>query len=252
MSDESEYLKSHLTDLARQAENRSMYTFSGFLGLAEQDLYTRLAPEIAFIDHGLYGGSEAAERKIAVFGSEREFGYPPEYPIRVMSVKPVSEKYGEDLSHRDYLGAILSLGIERELIGDIVVRGKNAWFYALESITGYLSDSLTSVRHTNVICRLETDDVPELRPILTEMTVNVASERLDAVLSALTGLSRGHVGELFSKERVTVNGRIVTKESTGLKCGDVFSARGFGKYIYDGISGKSKKERLYVTVRKYS
>ena len=72
------------------------------------------------------------------------------------------------------------------------------------------------------------------------------------ILSALTGLSRWHVGELFSKERVTVNGRIVTKESTGLKCGDVFSARGFGKYIYDGISGKSKKERLYVTVRKYS
>ena len=248
---DTDVLKHHLLDLARQAESRSMYTFSGFLGLAEQDTYVRMAPELSFIGHTLYGGSEAAERQIAVFGSEADFGYPPEYPIAVLSVTPAAEKYAEALTHRDYLGAILSLGIERELIGDIIIRDKHAWFYALDSIADFLADSLTSVKHTTVVCRREIGLVPELAPILETLSVNVASERIDAVISALTGLSRNHVGELFTKERVTLNGRIILKESTALKEGDVLSARGFGKYIYDGITGRSRKDRLYVSLRKY-
>ena len=85
-----ELIRNHLIDLARQAESRGTYTYSGFLGLPEQDIYTRLQAEIAFIPSMLFGGSEASERQLAVFGSEKELGYPPEYPIVVMKISPTA------------------------------------------------------------------------------------------------------------------------------------------------------------------
>lgn len=242
----------HLIDLGRQAESRSMYTFSGFMGLAEQDRFHKLSGELGFIDHSLYGGSDSAERAIAVFGSEAAFGYPPDYPIRVLSIWPLSEKYGEELSHRDYLGALLNLGLDRSVIGDIVIREKKAWVYVLESAAAFISENLTRVRHTDVGCEiLEPGDIPELKPVLTELRFNIASERMDSVVAGLTKVSRSQVSEFFTRGYVTLNGQIVTSVSKTPKPGDVITVRGYGKAIYDGVSGHSKKDRLYVTLRKY-
>ncbi len=249
--EQDELLKKHLTDLARQAEARSMYTYSGFLGLAEQDIYEKVSRELSFIDHSLYGGSEAAERVIAVFGSEKQFGYAPDYPIRVVCVRSVNEKFAEELSHRDYLGAVMNLGIERTLIGDIVIRGKNAWIYCLNTIVDFLKENLTTVKHTDVVCEESSFDVPELKPVLEETRVNVASERLDAIVAAFTKISRSKAVELFTRQRVYVNGKCIEKPSAGLKPGDVLSVRGFGKAVYGGIDGKSKKGRLYVILNRY-
>ena len=257
MTDEEKFLKRHFIDLARQAESRSMYTYSGFLGLPEQSVLFSAGKDLSFIGWSLYGGSEAAERQLAVFGSEKDFGYGPDYPIVIMEVKPSSEKYGEELSHRDYLGAILGLGIERELIGDIIIKGKCAWFYALESAADFLRENLTEIRHTTVRCRLigkASDDhpeIPELKPKLQELKINIASERLDSIVAGFTGISRSHVTELFSTKRVFVNGKITENYSKGLKEGDILNVRGFGKAVYCGISGTSRKGRLYVILEKY-
>lgn len=242
----------HLIDLARQAESRSMYTFSGFMGLSEQDLYHRLSGELKFIDHSLYGGNASAERQIAVFGSEKMFGFPPEYPIAVLEIRPLSDKYGEELSHRDYLGAILNLGVERSVLGDIVIRGKKAWIYVLENAAEFIREHLCKVRHTDVAVSLpDAEMIPELKPVLQEISVNIASERLDSIVAALTKVSRSQISEFFTREYVTLNGRIVTQISKTPRPGDVITIRGYGKAIYDGITGHSKKDRLYVTLRKY-
>ena len=252
-----ELIRNHLIDLARQAETRGAYTYSGFLGLPEQDIYTRLQPEISFIPNMLFGGSEASERQIAVFGSEKELGYPPEYPIVVMKISPTAGKFSEMLTHRDFMGAILNLGIDRSLIGDIIVRGNDAYVYCLTSIQDYLRDNLISVRHTDVSCTFAADmahvqDIPELRPVLTPQSINVASERMDSIVAGFTNISRSHIKELFLRQRVLLNGRIITSLSVSPKPGDVITVRGFGKAVYDGVSGKSKKGRLYVTLRKYT
>ena len=252
-----ELIRKHLLDLARQAESRGAYTYSGFLGLPEQDIYTRLQPELTFIENTLFGGSEASERQIAVFGSEKELGYPPEYPIVVMKVSPTAGKFSEMLTHRDYMGAILSLGIDRSLIGDIIIRGNDAYVYCLVSIKQYLSDNLTSVKHTDVDCTFASDmehvsEIPELRPVLVPQSTNVASERLDSIVAGFTNISRSHIKELFLRQRVLLNGRIITSLSKEPKPGDTITVRGFGKAIYEGVNGKSKKGRLYVTLNKYS
>ena len=252
-----ELTRKHLLDLARQAEARGTYTYSGFLGLPEQDIYTRLLPELSFIESALFGGSEASERQLAVFGSEKALGYPPEYPIVVVKVSPTAGKFSEMLTHRDYMGAILNLGIDRSLIGDIIVRGNDAYVYCLVSIKEFLCDSLTTVRHTDVVCTCAADmenvrEIPELQPVLVPVNVNIASERMDSIVAGFTNISRSHIKELFLRQRVLLNGRIITSLSVSPKPGDTITVRGFGKAVYDGVSGKSKKGRLYVTLRKYS
>ena len=245
---ENDAVLRHLLDLCRKSEKTGTWQYSGFLSPAEQDDLLR-APEAAGFSFQLTGGYEHAERKILAAGNEAEMG-PPELPVCVIAVAPKSEKYAEELTHRDYLGAILGLGIGRSLIGDILVRDRRAWFFCLRSAADLIVSSLTQVRRTTVTAEAVTADVPELQPRYAPVRVNVASERLDAVISAFTNLSRGQTDKLFAAGKVFVNGRMITDRSGRLKEGDVFSVRGFGKAVYDGIVYETKKKRLQVSLRK--
>ncbi len=250
---EEENLLRHLSDLSAQADRKNIYTYSGFLSLPEIDLLKRAGLSTPY---SLFGGTESAERQIAVFGSEEAFGYEAEPPVSVLEIAPVSEKFGEELSHRDYLGAILNLGIDRSLTGDIVIREKKAWLFCLDSIAGYIAENLLHIRHTEVTVKdlgsaKALSDLPELKPVLQKLQLNVASERLDAVTAAFLGQSRNHTLSCFSQKLVYVNSRLMTDVSYRLKENDVLNVRGFGKAIYTGISGESKKGRLYVTLMKY-
>jgi RNA-binding protein YlmH len=239
----------HLLDICRRSEKTGTWQYSAFLSPAEQDEWLR-SPESAGYAFFLTGGYEAAERKLLAAGTETEAG-PAEPPVSVVAVRPKSEKYAEELTHRDYLGAILGLGIERSLIGDILVQGKRAWFFCLASAAEMLASSLTQVRRTTVEAQVTGTDVPELQPRYAPQRLNVASERLDAVTAAFTGLSRGQADKLFGAEKVFVNGRTVTDRSARLKEGDILSVRGFGKAVYDGIEHETRKNRLWVMLRKY-
>ena len=238
----------HLLDLCRKSEKTGSWQYSGFLSLAEQDDWLR-SKEAAGFQFLLDGGYENAERKILAAGNEDEMG-PAELPVCVIALTPKSEKYAEELTHRDYLGAILGLGIERGLVGDILVRDKRAWFFCLRSAADMLVSSLKQVRRTAVSAEETAADVPELQPRYMPLRVNVASERLDAVISAFVSLSRGQTDKLFASEKVFVNGRMITDRSARLKEGDFFSVRGFGKAVYDGVEYETKKKRYMVRLRK--
>ena len=238
----------HLLDLCRKNRKTGLWQYSAFLTPAEQDDLLR-CPEAAGYSYELAGGYENAERRILAAGSEDESG-PPDPPVSVIAVTPKSEKFAEELTHRDYLGAILGLGIERSLIGDILVRDKRAWFFCLTPAAEMLASALTQVRRTAVAAEIAPPDVPELRPRYEALRLNVASERLDAVVAAFTRLSRGQAEKLFGAEKVFVNGRAVTDKSARLRDGDMLSVRGFGKAVYDGIEHETKKNRLWVSLRK--
>ena len=161
----------HLCDLYRRAEKQNQYSYSGFLSPADQAAFLREPPR-GSLSYSFDGGAPAAERRLLICGSEKDFGYPPEPPIAVLSVRPVSEKFAETLSHRDFLGALLSLGIGRELIGDILVREKSAFVLCAETIAPFLRDNLTQVRKTQVKVQTESGPVPELAPVFTKLQLN--------------------------------------------------------------------------------
>lgn len=250
MITEDELFLRRIEDLARRAEEQRVYTNSGFLTPLEQDLYYSVRNELP-VSSFLYGGSGSCIRKLACFGSEKEFGYEWDNPIRILRIRPRNEKFAEELTHRDYLGSLMALGIDRKLTGDIVVRGKEAWVFVLDTAADYIITNLTQIRHTQVVCEPVAGEVPELAPQFQNMTVNLASERLDLILAAAAGLKREQAKKLLDSEKVFVKGRLVTSPGHKLREGDEFVIRGYGKYIYSGIESTTKKGRIVVQLKKY-
>ncbi|WP_130837131.1 YlmH/Sll1252 family protein [Lachnoclostridium sp. Marseille-P6806] len=263
-----EWIRKRILELAEQSERRQQYLFTDFLNEAEQaEAFAAAGRRLRTGRDGagnewavcqklpgvvsVSGGREGAERVMLRFGNPETFGYEEPFPIAVLRIASLHEKFGEELSHRDYLGALLHLGIERRVLGDILIDKKTAYLFAERSVAPFLAENLTQIRHTRVSCE-PAPAVPEaLRPKLAEETFPVASERLDAILAQLLKLSRSQSLELFRAGRVFVNGAVTENGSASPGEGDVISVRGFGRMIYRGVSGTSRKGKLYVTMEKY-
>ncbi len=250
-SKDTEQLKNRLKDLANKSYGQSVYTFSGFLGLSEQDVYHQIEKDLSFAHPAVYGGYEGAERVIISFGEEESLGYEAPIPIVCLHITPMAPKFAEKLSHRDFLGALMNLGIERSTLGDILVNEKECYLFCLENISQYIINSLDKVRHNFVKCTIITNikEVPKEDP--RELTVQVASLRADALISKVYNLSRESSLELFRSSRVFINGRLTTDNSKLLKPGDVVNARGFGKFILSGDSSVTRKGKISQKVLVY-
>ncbi len=246
---EEEMLQKRLRELAERAYSQSRYTYTGFLSLAEQSVLAGMERELSFIPWQLYGGREGCERQMAGFGSEELFGYPGDFPIALLRVSPVMEKFADKLTHRDFLGAILHLGLERSVAGDILVAGAGAYLFCQEPMADFLCENLVQVKHTHVRCRRAEDIPPELQPKSVERVLTAASERADVVAAALWGKSRSQMLELFRQKKVFINGRETENPSCLLKPGDCLVVRGFGKAYYRGMEGETKKGRCRLRLK---
>ena len=237
------------TELAQRAYSRCCYTYTEFLSLAEQDALSRLPKSAQSASWQLWGGYEEAERKLACFGSIELCSYEEAPPLSFVLISPVDRRFGEELGHRDYLGALLSLGLRRQVLGDIIVQDKQAYLICLEHVAPFIQEQLTQVRHTAVRCSLATElprslsRQPELSQVL------VASERLDGLVAAVYHLSRSASQQLITQGRVFINDRECSSADATLCPGDRVSVRGQGRFIYEGIDRNTRKGRLRVGVR---
>ena len=248
---EEQQLKNRIKDLADKSFKQNIYTFSGFLGLSEQDVFWKSESELRYVSYKLWGGTDTSERKVLRFGSMDDLGYEEEYPIVCVCIQPTSPKFAEKLSHRDYLGALMNLGIERSTLGDIKTADKDAYLFCLDSIAEYICTNLDKVRHTTVKCSVITEffdlpeDVPEAREVL------LPSLRLDVCLAKVYNQSRNDILEHFRAGKVYVNGRLCENNSKTLKEGDVINLRGCGKFIYTGVKYETKKGKICAEVQVY-
>lgn len=248
---EEQILKGRLSDLAKRAYQQNIYTYSNFLSPTELSLLEQLGDSISYIHHECFGGNELCERQIVAFGSEEDFGYPGHFPIAVIRITPLIEKFSDSLNHRDYLGALMNLGIERDTLGDILIKEKTAYLFCLEGIADFICSELTKVKHTNVKCEITDMDIPALAPELVDEEFPVASLRLDGIIASLLKCSRKEALDLFVDKKVILNGHITGRNSTLLKDGDVFSVRGHGKFIFAGTGGSTRKGKIYVHIKRY-
>lgn len=236
-----------LSELAERSEKRGIWVFSEFLTLAEQDLLLklRLPSPVA-----LWGGLEAAERKIACFGSEELCGYVEEPPVACVEIAPVQQKFADALSHRDFLGSLMGLGIRREVLGDITVTENRGYLFCLDSIADYIVNSLEQVRHTTVRCRRSTPpETLSAPPEPTELVV--ASERLDAAVAAVYRLSRSEAQALIAAGKVYLSGRLAGSASASVPENTLVTVRGRGRFLYEGVLRETKKGRIRIRVRLY-
>ena len=245
---DDKFLASRLADLARVSENRDIFTFSDFLSPPEAALAAAAAGNTPYL---AWGGMDGCERVVIRFGDEERIGYRVDFPIRVIRISPQNEKFSDDLTHRDFLGALMHLGIERSTLGDILIRDHTAWVFALEQIAPFIVSELGTVRHTSVVCEL-IDQVPEeAAPKREPEKLNIPSLRLDALIARLYHLPRGKAKEYFASQLVFVNGNTCLNESLQPKEGDVISVRGCGKFVFTGIEGETRKGRIVAGVEIY-
>jgi RNA-binding protein YlmH len=163
-------------------------------------------------------------------------------------MKPVLEKFSDDFSHRDFLGALMNLGIERSTIGDILVGEREGFLFCLSSIAEYICGNLLKVRHTNIKCRITEDmaNIPEEQQQLKDILVS--SERADVFLAKAYNKSRSEALALFGSAKVYINGRLCQDHARQLKVDDTVNVRGYGKFVFASRKHESKKGKLYVQI----
>lgn len=248
---EEEWMAKRLRELAQKCYQCNQYTFTGFLPLADVSLFYEMKRELSYVPYTVFGGMEGAERVIIRFGSREQLGYEEAFPIACISISPVAEKFAGELTHRDYLGALMNLGMERSVLGDILIKDKKAYLFCMESMKDFIMENLTRVGHTTVHCLL-VEEPPRLEKTdLQEIKLQVSSGRLDGIIARLYKLSRSQAAELFFQKRVFVNGRLCENSSHNLKEKDVVSVRGYGKFEFQGGMGVSKKGKLNLSVLSY-
>lgn len=244
-------LKKRFSELADKSYQQNIYTFSGFLSLAEQEALFEVMDSRHFRAFRLWGGHENCERQMVRFGSPEEFGYEEEFPVTAVHIKPLMEKFADNLTHRDFLGAVMNLGIERSTVGDIFIEGKQAWIFCLEKIAPYICESLDKVRHTSVKCQIAEGETAFTVKEPEPMGLIVSGIRVDAVLAKVYNLSRNQSLDLFRAGKVYINGRLCENNSCSLKENDKVSARGFGRFVFLGTGSETRKGRLNITVGVY-
>ena len=250
MTREEQQLEKHFRDLARTAYQRGIAVFSDFLNLNELNIFQSLRGEFSYLETETFGGYELAERQIAVFRPEAPVFY-ADYPVKCLKITPLNAKFAEDLNHRDYLGALLNLGVDRSKIGDILVGEKEAIFFCEEGIAPFLQQELTRVRHTPVLVEEAAPDEIQVTEHTEVVRGTVSTVRLDSVMSVALKASRSSLVSLIEEGKVFVNGRLVTSNGCQLKENDLISVRGNGRFRLLTLGGQTKKGRCVIEIEKY-
>lgn len=247
-SAEERQLLARVWDKAEQAR-RGAPGSTPFLSQAQQQTAERLMPVLGHPRHIYSGGYPAAERRVCAFfpqwQDEEDWTAP-------FSALRCTWRDRERLTHRDFLGAVLGVGIEREKLGDILVGQDSCDLLVFTELVPFLKQNLSEAGRAH----LQVEEIPLPELAVPEKTVKVIHDtvntpRLDAVLSSGFSLSRGRAAEAIASGRVEVNHVPCLKGDKAVTQGDVLTCRGLGKCVVTGLGGQSKKGRTILTIERY-
>lgn len=237
-------------DWIRRAEEQHSVKRTDFLDPRQCQIITSLANR-ADVNLRLDGGYEGAERKRAVVTPEYRDPETEDMGIRVLAVTSPDGKFAE-LEHGDFLGAILGLGIKRDKVGDIHIHDQGCHILVAQEIAEYFTMNLNQVHRLGVSTELlPLDKLRTAQVKLEEMSLSVASLRMDGIVSDVWRLSRAKILIPIKAGRCRLNWKVEEDPSVPLKDGDVVSLQGFGRFKVLEVEGMTKKGRMRVRVGKY-
>lgn len=248
--EKNEFFFKRIRELANLSYQRDIVTFSDFLNLNEQNMVSSLKQQFPQVVMETFGGYDNAERQMVAFHPDA-LAFTWEYPIDCLKIEPKAIKFSENLSHRDYMGALLNLGVDRSVIGDIIVQEKAAWFFCQSKMTEFFLENLCRVRHTNILITKVNDPEEFPHPNLESINGTCASVRLDSLIALAFKASRSSMVSYIESGQVFVNGKLITSNGYEPKEGDIVSVRGKGRFIFDGVSHQTKKGRYGVRILLY-
>lgn len=257
MDREDGFVFRHLLDLAKASYSRDMTVFTDFLSTGETAILKKQQVNLPCGGFFLFGGIDGAERAMACFPSSYEEREDIEFPIDCIEIKIKNAKFeSNSLSHRDFLGAVLGLGIERKLIGDIYTVDENkkvvkAYVFCQSKITEFIISELNQIGRYKVECKKVSSDEAEIVRKIEDKFCTVPSLRLDVLIGEAFNLSRTKVKILIDGGKVSVNSAEIDSSHYKVLPDDIISVRGFGKFIFYESLGVTKKERLQIHIGKY-
>ena len=249
---EDRLLLRRILDQAVAAERRCVPCRTHFLTPREVTLAKQLVSALGQPPHRFEGGHPLAERQVCVFLPD--WLEPEDCSEEDLGVTALRASWyeGETLTHRDLLGALMGLGVRREMVGDLLVGESSADCLLLPEVTPFLLQNLTQAGRSRLKIKqisLSEIIVPEVKKKVIHTTVG--SLRLDAVAASGFGTSRSKFAEAISGGRVTLNGLECTRADHPVEVGDAISCRGMGKCRLTGRGGLSRKGRINITVERY-
>ena len=254
---EQRILLSHIYDLCERRNGRNVIASSDFMSESNAHAVEILVNTIKAEGFVFFGGYDGAERKCIVFlpdyFTENDITDAPslsEIAYITLSVDKFNEA-DANFSHRDVLGSLMGLGIERHLIGDIITDGGSAVFAVKSKIVPFILENLTKVsRYPVTVKSYEKYEMTPKQDYICDYDT-VASMRLDAVISSVFSISRASASDAICGGIVTVNGISVNKPDRAVNEGDKLTLRGKGKAVIDTVGGFSKKGRIRFSYQKY-
>lgn len=248
-NDQERLVMRRVQDLCDIAMRRGIARYSAFLSDREQTLACAALNRAGCEEYAFYGGYSFAERKLLGVEPAGTYAEPPICCVKIQCGQ------GQDApGHKDYLGAILGLGLERPSIGDIVLDPENpgtVYVFALEQAAELLCNELTSVGRVGAHAEQFFGEIPLQEPERQRQTATVSSLRADAVIAAMLHCSRGQASDFVRTGKVEINHVAVNNSHAAVYEGDLFTIRGKGRFRLEEIGGKSKKDRQFITYFQY-
>ena len=260
MEKEETLLRKRFVELSNTAYQRGIATYSDFLNLNELNILHTTPKDLFPVPYRTFGGYTQSERQMAAFIPEAlslRYGVsditPKEidYPFCAVKIEPKNKRFSEDLTHRDFLGSILNLGIDRSKTGDILVTEDSALLFINKDLVSVVTEDLTRGRHTVIDSSVINLDMINYTPDFQQIKGTVSSVRLDSLLPLAFSSSRSKLSGLIEGAKVFVNGKLITSNGYQVKEGDLISVRGLGKFRFEEAGKITKKNRISVTIQKY-
>ena len=247
MNDDDKLLLARTEDMYRLCDKYSAARFSHFYNEAQADTVFTISQRVGY-NTCFFGGYSDAERRIFGVFPEWQEARHEDFPIAYLQAET---KFQKKLTHRDYLGTILSLGIERSKVGDIAVSDSGAYIFVYDDIADYIQNNITKIANCGVkIKRVEKKDVALGEKEYKLISCVAASMRLDAVLAAALNITRRESAMYISSGRVLINHKPCDNLSLELKEGDLLSVRGAGRIILEEKGAKTGSGRIHILLKK--
>jgi len=248
-NDEDRVLFARLYDCLAGSEQKNIPGVTCFLSPREQVLTKRMLPELTLT---FFGGHAEAERAVCCWLPDyldESFLWEEDGPIAAVRATYFER---DSLTHRDFLGGLMGIGIKRETVGDIYVGTGSCDFLVTREILPYVLDNFLSAGRTRIHVEeipLDALQVPQIS--VKEIRDTVSSLRLDSIVGSGFGMARGKASALIETGRVSLNDLPCLKGDKLLSEGDKISARGFGKVILSQVGGRTKKDRISIVLQRF-
>ena len=256
-NEEDKLLVSKMLDKIEFTTKRNSVEYTDFLDMRQRQLLEKVLNDIKFTNYIALGGYKMAERTVIVIYPEKleeifkknRFDYNTVFGvIRIILPNELKGMY----SHRDYLGAVIKIGMKREKVGDIIVSKNGADIIVVKEAEKYIIEGLKELTRFSK-AEFESIKIEELNveePKTQILNIIIPSMRIDSIVSEVIRTSRAKATVIIKEERVFINHELITKGSKELKENDLITVRGKGRFKVGKILNQTKKGNLVVEIEK--